>query len=56
MFIVILDHENIGVDVIFVTLLFITKKKLLKKLGFSIMAALICIYIFLHKVVMRTTD
>ena len=43
MFIVILDHENMGVDAIFVTLLFMTKK-LLKKLGFSIMEALICIY------------
>ena len=45
MFIVILDHENMGVDTIFVTLLFIAKK-LLKKIRFSIMAALICIYIF----------
>ena len=42
MFIVILDHENMGVDKIFVTLLSITKK-LLKKIRFSIMAALICI-------------
>ena len=33
MFIVILDHDNMGVDTIFVTLRFITKK-LLKKLGF----------------------
>ena len=43
MFIVILDHDNMGVDTIFVTLMFITKK-LLKKLIFSIMDALICIY------------
>ena len=43
MFIVILDHDNIGVDAIFVSLLFITKK-LLKKLWFSIMDALICKY------------
>ena len=43
MFILILDHDNMGVDAIFVTLLFITKK-LLNKLGFSIMDALICIY------------
>ena len=43
MFIVILDHDNMGVDAIFVTLLFITKK-LLKKFWFSIMDALICIY------------
>ena len=42
MFIVILDHENMGVYTIFVTLLFI-RKKLLKKIRFSIMAALICI-------------
>ena len=42
MFIVILDHENMGVDNICETLLFITKK-LLKKIRFSIMAALICI-------------
>ena len=33
MFIVILDHDNMGVGAIFVTLRFITKK-LLKKLGF----------------------
>ena len=43
MFILILDHDNMGVDAIFVILLFITKK-LLKKLGFSIMDALIFIY------------
>ena len=43
MFIVILDHENMGVDASFVTLLFIAKK-LLKKLGLPIMDALICIY------------
>ena len=54
MFIVILDHENMGVDTIFVTLSLIIKK-LLKKIRFSIMAALICIYYFLPKVVMRTT-
>ena len=48
MFIVILDHDNIGVDTIFETLLFIAKM-LLKKIRFSIMAALICIYIFLPK-------
>ena len=54
MFIVILDHENMGVDTIFETLLVITNK-FLKKIRFSIMAALICIYIFLPKVVMRTT-
>ena len=42
MLIVILDHENMGVDTMFETLLFITKK-LLKKIRFSIMAALICI-------------
>ena len=45
MFIVILDHENMGVDTIFVTLPLITKK-LLKEIRFSIMAALICIYIY----------
>ena len=33
MFIVILDHDNMSVDAIFVTLRVITKK-LLKKLGF----------------------
>ena len=55
MFIVILDHENMGVDTIFDTLLFITKK-LLKKIRFSIMAALICIYIFLPKVVTIATQ
>ena len=33
MFIVILDHDNMGVDATCVTILFITKK-LLKKLGF----------------------
>ena len=33
MFIVILDHDNMGVDATFVTLLFITKT-LLNKLGF----------------------
>ena len=54
MFIVILDHENIGVDTIFVTLLYITKK-LLKKNKNSIMAALICIYKNLPKVVKVTT-
>ena len=54
MFIVILDHGNMGVDTIFVTLPLITKK-LLKEIRFSIMAALICIYIYLPKVVMRTT-
>ena len=42
-----------GVDTIFETLLFITKK-LLMKIRFSIMAALICLSIFLPKVVMRT--
>ena len=40
MFIVMLDHENMGAYTIFVTLLFITKR-LLKKIRFSIMAALI---------------
>ena len=54
MFNEILDHENMGVDTILVTLPLITKK-LLKEIRFSIMAALICIYIFLPKVVMRTT-
>ena len=54
MFIVILDHDNIGVDTIFETLLFIAKM-LLKKIRFSIMVALICIYIFLPKVVISTT-
>ena len=43
MLIVILDPENMGVYAILVTLLFITQK-LLNKLGFSIMDALICIY------------
>ena len=43
MFIVILDHDNMGVDAICVNLMFITKT-LLKKLGFLIMDALICIY------------
>ena len=41
----ILDHGNMGVDTIFETLLFITKK-LLMKIRFSIMAARICITIF----------
>ena len=54
MFIVILDHENIGINTILVTLMIITKK-LLKKIRFSIMAALICISKLLPKVVMRTT-
>ena len=43
-----------GIDTIFVTLLYITKK-LLKKIRFSIMAALICIYKNLPKVVKVTT-
>ena len=42
-FIVILDYENMGTDTIFVTLPFLTKK-ILKKLGYSIMDALIFIY------------
>ena len=42
MFIVILDHENMGVYAIFVTT--VHNKKLSKKLGFSIMDALICIF------------
>ena len=54
MFIVILDHGNMGVDTIFETLLFITKK-LLMKIRLLIMTALICISIFLPMVVMRTT-
>jgi len=43
MFSVIMEHDNTCVNAIVVTLLFIIKK-LLKKLGFSIMVALICIY------------
>ena len=43
MFIVILEPDNIGVNAIVVTLLFIITK-VLKKLGFLIMNALICIY------------
>ena len=39
MFIVILDHDNMGVDAIFVTLLFITKK-LWKKLGLILLNVL----------------
>ena len=38
-FIVILDHENIGLDNIFVPLSFIVAK-ILKKIGFSVMAAI----------------
>ena len=49
-----LDHENIGLDIIFVTLSCIVAK-ILKKIGFLVMVALICIFKKLPKVGPRTT-
>ena len=53
-FIAIIDHENVGLDSIFVTLSCIVAK-ILKKIGFLVMVALICIFKKLPKVGPRTT-
>ena len=53
-FIVILDHENMGIHTFFETLSCILLK-ILNKREFSVMAALICIYKIFPKVFRLTT-
>ena len=45
---IILDHGNICLDTNFMIILSCIVFQIMTKLGFSIMAALICIHIYMH--------